>query len=335
MEKGSDRRLSLKNDHSPAGEIRSRIVMLEFKPITAADGAWARPLLLKADCISCGYTFANLFVWSPVYHTDLARFQDFVIARCFDHPNTPDSPYLYLFPEGDGDKRAAIREIVQDAAVHGKMPRLYSLSQRHKAWLEEQFPGIFAFTSCRGTFDYIYSSEELQNLPGKKFQKKRNHVSRFLREHPDFVFEPTTPENLEEVRAFNNAWSQLYGNSQDTGIQTEHLAVEMGLKHFFELELSGGLIRADGKIIAFSYGSPVSGRVFDVHVEKALYDVNGAYNIINREFARRFCGDYQWINREDDVSEEGLRKAKLSYNPAFLQEKFCADLLGGETGCFG
>ena len=88
MEKGSDRRLSLKNDHSPAGEIRSRIVMLEFKPITAADGAWARPLLLKADCISCGYTFANLFVWSPVYHTDLARFQDFVIARCFDHPNT-------------------------------------------------------------------------------------------------------------------------------------------------------------------------------------------------------------------------------------------------------
>mgnify|MGYP002554603178 CR=1 FL=1 len=249
MEKGSDRRLSLKNDHSPAGEIRSRIVMLEFKPITAADGAWARPLLLKADCISCGYTFANLFVWSPVYHTDLARFQDFVIARCFDHPNTPDSPYLYLFPEGDGDKRAAIREIVQDAAVHGKMPRLYSLSQRDKAWLEEQFPGIFAFTSCRGTFDYIYSSEELQNLPGKKFQKKRNHVSRFLREHPDFVFEPITPENLEEVRAFNNAWSQLYGNSQDTGIQTEHLAVEMGLKHFFELELSGGLIRADGKII--------------------------------------------------------------------------------------
>ena len=309
--------------------------MLEFKPITAADGAWARPLLLKADCISCGYTFANLFVWSPVYHTDLARFQDFVIARCFDHPNTPDSPYLYLFPEGDGDKRAAIREIVQDAAVHGKMPRLYSLSQRDKAWLEEQFPGIFAFTSCRGTFDYIYSSEELQNLPGKKFQKKRNHVSRFLREHPDFVFEPITPENLEEVRAFNNAWSQLYGNSQDTGIQTEHLAVEMGLKHFFELELSGGLIRTDGKIIAFSYGSPVSGRVFDVQVEKALYDVNGAYNIINREFARRFCGDYQWINREDDVSEEGLRKAKLSYNPAFLQVKFCADLLGGETGCFG
>ena len=173
MEKGSDRRLSLKNDHSPAGEIRSRIVMLEFKPITAADGAWARPLLLKADCISCGYTFANLFVWSPVYHTDLARFQDFVIARCFDHPNTPDSPYLYLFPEGDGDKRAAIREIVQDAAVHGKMPRLYSLSQRDKAWLEEQFPGIFAFTSCRGTFDYIYSSEELQNLPGKKNFKRR------------------------------------------------------------------------------------------------------------------------------------------------------------------
>lgn len=122
MEKGSDRRLSLKNDHSPAGEIRSRIVMLEFKPITAADGVWARPLLLKADCISCGYTFANLFVWSTVYHTDLARFQDFVIARCFDHPNTPDSPYLYLFPEGDGDKRAAILEIVQDAAVHGKMP---------------------------------------------------------------------------------------------------------------------------------------------------------------------------------------------------------------------
>ena len=99
----------------------------------------------------------------------------------------------------------------------------------------------------------------------------------------------------------------------------------MGLKHFFELELSGGLIRADGKIIAFSYGSPVSGRVFDVHVEKALYDVNGAYNIINREFARRFCGDYQWINREDDAADKGLRTSKLQYGPARLAPKYRFD----------
>ena len=309
--------------------------MLEFKPISASDAAWAKPLLEQADCISCGYTFANLFVWSPVYHTDLARFQDMVIARCYEHPLTPDSPYLYLFPEGEGDKRSAIREIVQDAAVHGRMPRLYSLSQRDKTWLEEQYPGIFVFTSCRGTFDYIYSSEDLKNLPGKKFQKKRNHVSRFLREHPDFIFEPITSENLEEVRAFNNTWSQLYGNKEDAGIQQEHLAVEMALSHYDELGLTGGLIRTDGKIIAFSYGSPVSRRVFDVHVEKALYDINGAYNIINREFVRHCCGEYPWINREDDVAEEGLRKAKLSYQPIFLQEKFCADLVGGETGCFG
>ena len=78
--------------------------------------------------------------------------------------------------------------------------------------------------------------------------------------------------------------------------------------------------------MAFSFGSAINGRVFDTHVEKALYDVNGAYNIINREMARAFCAGYEFINREDDVGEEGLRAAKLSYNPARLEEKWIATL---------
>ena len=186
MEKGSDRRLSLKNDHSPAGEIRSRIVMLEFKPITAADGVWARPLLLKADCISCGYTFANLFVWSTVYHTDLARFQDFVIARCFDHPNTPDSPYLYLFPEarrrqagGDSGNRPGCRRPRQNAPAVFSFPAGQSVAggavSRHLCLY--LLPRYFR----------LHLQQRGAAKPArKKFQKKRNHISRFLREHPDF-----------------------------------------------------------------------------------------------------------------------------------------------------
>ncbi|MEG2770500.1 MAG: phosphatidylglycerol lysyltransferase domain-containing protein, partial [Oscillospiraceae bacterium] len=240
----------------------------------------------------------------------------------------------YLYPVGNGDRVKAINEMMAETKAIGRALQIYSVSKTDKEWMEENFKDVFEFEYSRDECDYVYASEALQNLQGKKMQKKRNHVAKFLKQNPDFVTEKITKENISEVIAFDNKWAKLTDNVGDKGIAKEHKAVDLVLENYFKLPLEGCLIRVDEKIIAFSYGSAISDKVFCTHVEKALYEVEGAYNIINREFARLFCKDYLYINREDDVGSEGLRKAKLSYKPEFLEEKYIAVLKGRKTECF-
>lgn len=293
--------------------------MIDFHPVTAADGLWAQPLLWQSGYASCEFSFVNIFMWSHVYHTRIARFENRVIAR-----SESEGAYHYLYPAGSGDERAALAAILRDAEEAGRRLVLFSVPPDAVPRLEGWFPGVFRFEDARDDYDYLYDPRELAELPGRKFQKKRNLCSRFERDNPDWQFRPLTPDALPAVRRFNNAWCRLYDNRDDAGIAAEHRAIELVFRHYGELGLKGGYITAGGRIVAFSFGSAINAEVFDTHVEKALYDVTGAYNIINREMARAFCGGCRWINREDDVGEEGLRQAKLSYNPARLEPKWLA-----------
>lgn len=298
--------------------------MLEFHEVTAQDAAWAGPLLQGSGYMSCEYSFVNVFMWSHVYNTRIARFGDWVIVR-----SDAEKSLHYLWPAGKGDEQAergAVEAILQDAAADGRRLVLYSLSVEAKEKLELWFTGRFDVVAERADFDYIYEQADLAELPGKKYQKKRNHVSRFIRENPDWQFHELTCDAMDEIRQFNNEWCQLYDNRDDEGIQNEHRAIELVFQHCDELGLRGGYITAKGRIVAFSFGSPINDKIFDTNVEKALYDVEGAYNIINREMARNVCAAYPLINREDDVGEEGLRTAKLSYHPAIIEPKYVATL---------
>lgn len=306
----------------------------DYHRVTVEDAKWTRPILLAADKVSCEYAFANIFMWSHIYHTKIALYDGLLIARYEAPDQYAGSPYSYLFPAGKGEMVNAIEKIVEEAAAEDRPFQIFSISEREKSWMEKTFPERFEFVMSRDETDYIYESAALRDLSGKKLQKKRNHVSRFIRENPDYTVEDLCDENLAQVIAFNNEWANLYDNRGDEGIAEEHKAVELVLRHYKELGLCGCLLRIKGKVVAFSYGSPVSASVFDTHVEKALYEVNGAYNMINREFARRFCQNYAYINREDDVGSEGLREAKLSYHPAFLECKYIATLKGMKTKWF-
>lgn len=293
---------------------------MTFHEVKAEDGRWARPLLESKGYFSCEFAFVNIYMWSRVYHTKIARFGDFVIAR------SEGKRMHYLFPAGQGNLKEAVDAVLQDSAAAGKTPILFSLNEEDKNWLQQQYPDQFIYDKPRGEADYIYLSSDLVNLPGRKFQKKRNHCSRFERQYPDWQFSEISPDAMEAVCAFNNRWCNLYDNRDDEGIAEEHRAIELACHHYDELKLKGGYLTVGGEVVAFSFGSPLGADVFVTHVEKALYDVQGAYAVINREMARSFCRGYQYINRENDVDEEGLREAKLSYNPVFLEEKYTAEL---------
>ncbi len=125
----------------------------------------------------------------------------------------------------------------------------------------------------------------------------------------------------------NKIWCEKQGNCNDPSLKQELCAVKKALDHFFDEGLKGGLIRTKEEgIVAYSIGAPLFQRYLIVHIEKAFAEVQGAYPIINQEFVRHNCMDYKYVNREDDVGDEGLRKAKLSYKPAILLEKYTATL---------
>lgn len=296
--------------------------MIEFHPITAEDFSWAAPIMRQTTAMCCGFSFVTQFMWSPIFDTQIARFEDFVLIRSCD-----DGVFYYLWPLGEGDVRRAIDAMIEDARQNGREMRIFSITQEDRHRLEEWYPDQFEITCNRDDADYIYAQEELETLAGRRFQKKRNLVSRFIRENPDWEFHPLTSADLPEIRKFNDAWSQLYENKENSGIQNEHTAIELLFDNFDKLDMKGGYITAGGRIVAYSMGSPINDRVFDTNVEKGLYDVTGSYNIINREMAARVCAGYDFINREDDVGDEGLRKAKLSYNPAIIEPKYLARLL--------
>ncbi len=295
--------------------------MLKFTPIGPQDAEWVAPLLHASGYMTSTYAFVTLYMWSRAFNTQVARCGDHLIAR-----SEKDGGLYYLYPSGHGGEKDAMDAIIADARQLNKPAQLYGVSVEAKQRLEEWYPGLFDIEAARDDYEYIYDRQELAELPGKKFQKKRNFVSRFIRENPDWEFHRLTAESLPAVRQFNKEWAALNDNKDDPGIQMEHQAIEMVFDHFDQLPLEGGYVTAGGRIVAFSFGSAINDRIFDTNVEKALYDVTGAYNIINREMARVVCEKYQMINREDDVGSEGLRKAKLSYNPIIIEPKYRATL---------
>ena len=179
------------------------------------------------------------------------------------------------------------------------------------------------------SFDYIYSIDKLADLKGKKMHAKRNHINRFNENYPDWMFEPLTPDNRDLCRAMAAEWRSRRAEEvteyEKHQYADESVAIHRALDEMEELGIEGGLIRAGGRIVAFALGSRLSIDGYDIHFEKAFDDVQGAYSAINREMARYVRTKYpdvKWINREDDLGLEGLRKAKLSYYPDLLLEKF-------------
>lgn len=291
--------------------------MIDFKPITLSDQNWIKALLKKSDFNGAEYSFGNNFVWRDVYHIEVAEYNGFYLARSGKGENRS-----YLYPAGNGDIKQVMEALIEDAKERGMKFGVYSATKESIALLETLMPGKFHFEENRDAFDYIYSTEKLSTLSGKKYHSKRNHIARFKEYHPDWAYEPITPDNLADCVQMSREWCEQNDCAADPGKQNEACAVQESLSHFFELGYVGGLLRTEGRVVAFTIGEPLNSNTFITHIEKAFSDVQGAYPMINCEFAKHAAQGFVYINREDDTGAEGLRKAKLSYKPEILLEKY-------------
>ena len=270
----------------------------------------------------CEYSFANKFIWGR----QKAAFLDdsLVFFSQFDRRS------VYPFPVGTGPLKPILDILIQDARERGIPCYLTGMTKADCDTLEALYPGRFQIHPDRDSFDYIYAIEDLAELKGRKFQKKRNHLNRFLEEHPNWQVLPLNEQTRAAAYCMLQSW---YANRAHLDpmmdFHLEKLALDRAFAFQQQLDMEGIVLMENGVPLAFAMGSRLNHDTFDIHFEKAREDIQGCYNIINREFARYLRDKYpeiKWLNREDDMGLEGLRSAKLSYNPDRLLEKYWARL---------
>lgn len=293
--------------------------MMEFKEIELADREWITPLLRASAYQGCDYTFGNLFIWKDMYRQQVAEAGGMLCVRS-RRPGTGE--YLYLFPAGDGDLCEAIRFMRQDAAKLEAPFLLRGFAKAEADRLKAAFPGEFLMESIRAEWDYLYLVEDLAQLAGKRYHGKRNHIARF-EGSGEWRFEPLTKANKEACHAMCEAWYAEHAANGNTAALIDRGVVYNALCAFEELGFTGGVLYQFDQVVGFTIGEPLNGDTYAVHVEKAFADINGAYPVINREYVRNMMQGYTYVNREEDDGLEGLRKAKESYHPVFL-EKYVA-----------
>ena len=295
--------------------------MLDFVAVKPEDKHLYDRFLRYCADRGCEYSYANMYLWgrqkATFHQGNLAFFSQFYRRS------------VYKFPLGENLK-PTLDAIITDARERGIPCRITCLTAKDKAALEAWYPDQFYYQPDRDSYDYVYAVDALADLKGKKLQRKRNHCNRFWQTYPDCTVEPITDENTPQLQKMLEDWYAAKLAADPTAsFYLEQAAISRALQHREALGLEGILLVCDGRIIAMTMGSALSEDTFDIHFEKASEDYDGAYAAINREFARYLRDKYpnlQWLNREDDMGLEGLRKAKLSYYPDMLIEKWWACL---------
>ena len=297
--------------------------MIDFKPLGAEQKECYDGYLRTAAHRGCGYSFVNLYMWGRQKVGIVG--EHLVVFSQFNRKS------VYSFPMGQGDVKPAIDAIIDDARERGIPCRLIALTEEDCGLLEILYPGKFRFHNDRDSYDYVYDIHALADLKGRKYQKKRNHLNRFRQENPRFEMAVITQDNLPAVKRLVEKWYALRLQADPRGdFHMEQAALKKALENMDKLELEGLLLSTEAGPVAMTLGSFLSDDTFDVHFEKALDIADGAYPAINNGFANYLREKYpqlRYLNREDDMGIDGLRKAKESYCPHHMVEKHWACLL--------
>ena len=297
--------------------------MIDFLPLDITKKAEYDKYLMDCGNRGCEYSFTNLYLWGRQRAAFMA--DQLVFFSQFNRKS------VYLFPIGSGDRKTALDAIITDAQDRGIPCRLTGLLAEDCELVERLYPGRFRIHPDRDSYDYVYDINGLAELKGKKYQKKRNHLNRFLALYPDCKAVPVTEDNAEEVRGMIEKWYTLRQQEDPAAdFHMERVAIFKALDRRKELGIECLALYVQDCCVAVSMASILSERVCDVHFEKALDKFEGVYAAINYFFSRYIREKYgavKYLNREDDMGIPGLRNAKLSYRPDMMIEKNWACLL--------
>ncbi len=294
---------------------------LIFKPITLQDKETLQYYTFAASQRNCNLSFANLMAWRSLFDTEFATTPQALILRYhFGH----ELRHLVVWKEKSLPVVAHTIDRIATSVSALQQPLILCAVEDDLAeTLRQSYGSQLSVEPLRDRYDYIYRREALASLAGGQLKAKRNHANKFRSLYPDYQYRPLQADNFAQSLALEERWLQETlrerGNEEDLStLQAEHHAIQYTLVHWEELGMTGGALFVDNRMVAFTYGAAITPDTWDVCVEKADKDYDGAFAVINQEYCRHLPQQVEWVNREEDMGLPGLRKAKTSYHPELL-----------------
>lgn len=291
--------------------------MLDFRKISIEDKEWISQLLKKSNFMGAEYSFANNMAWSRLSNSLITRYKNFYTVLM------PENDiYTFTFPAGSGDYIEFFNLLREYSKLHNKECAIFGVTKENLVLFEENYSNRYSCEYLDDSSDYIYLAKDLINLSGKKYHGKRNHLKKM--DNYNWTYDRLSEKDFDNCILFStNIYNQKQGFNNHSAI-VEQYAIDTFFKYYDIFNLMGITIRIDGKLVAFSIGEKLNSNTVVVHIEKANTSYEGLYVLINNLFVKEFCNsnDIIYVNREEDLGIEGIRKAKQSYHPIFKLEKY-------------
>ena len=306
---------------------------MDWRTPTLADAAILQECALNNNFFANNYGAVNSILYEKKFHSQISIEGEWIFEKFFE-----DEKACFSFPHNIhgklDDAKKAVEALRKELCPHCKILAFENILASEKDILLELYPEA-KVTATPESGDYVYLTEKLATLAGKKLSRKRNHIHQFEKKYPEFSYEPLTMQNLclvkeieEKWLAENKALAIEAGTLSD--LEAEKEIISFALDNFEAFTkscgMTGGILFVSGNPVAFCIASILSRKVMDVHFEKCLagFDRDGGYTVINNEFSK--TARTEFLNREEDLGIEGLRKAKLSYYPEQVLEKYRVEI---------
>lgn len=283
--------------------------MPNLQNLTIAHIPMLKQFLHAHPRMACDYSICNLMTWGKIYNNLFTLWKDRLVLF------NPKYQYAF-FPVGEYLAPEELAQLVQ--ILRGEYPetRLILIPEEYRD-AHPTMSQYFSMHEDRAWADYVYSTERMVQLSGKKLAKKKNLISQFRRAYPDYKVMPVTADRRDVILNFTEKWRRER-EVEGIYLNTEFTAIRNTMEMWDEIPIEGIIICLQGRIAAYSLFSTQTADMATVHFEKFDPDKKGSAQIINWETARYLLERYKWINREQDIGLEGLRQAKMSYDPDFM-----------------
>jgi len=289
----------------------------EMRPLTLDDREAVSTFIGAHPRQQSELTFTNLFIWRSAYQLQLSEIRGALAV--FSWRADPEDSFLFP-PLGDGADAAMVRQCLDHMRANGHAPVM-----ERATGADLQRLGVteaeFVIEADRDSWDYVYLVEDLIELSGNRYHRKRNHLEQFQSSY-QFTYRPLAPELTPTCQELQDKWCDEKHCDLVATLRAESSAVKAVLGNFEMLGVTGGCIEIDGKIEAFTLGELLDPETVVIHIEKANATFHGLYQMMNQQFLEHEWQQIKYVNREQDLGIEGLRRAKESYYPHHMVEKF-------------
>lgn len=294
---------------------------MQFKKLTLEDKDLFCKYIYPYQFLSCEYSFATLYIWKDACDIQYAIYKDALIIKKKDFKGN----LCFMQPLGytSENLKAILKELTEYKKENGMK---YLFKDLNEKFLEEvkillSKEKNICIEEDKDNFDYLYKTQDLIKLSGKKLHGKKNHYNSFIKTYEYKIEEIKDKKVIEEVIEAAEKW-HAQNNENSKTLFYEMEAIKNMMPKLSMLNLEGVAVYVNGEVAAFSIGEKVNDKMAVIHIEKGDTDCSGIYSFINKAFIEKCFKDTEVVNREQDLGIEGLRKSKMSYYPFKLEKKF-------------